>query len=215
MTGSRKFKIVEVLTDAQGSETQPTSSRDLRKSAILQAAKEVFAEDGYAQFSARSVAKRVGVSLSTVQHYFPTLQILLFETISSLVEGYVQGYRTMGTDADVAPLDRLDNILADLLTELRKPAVCASFLQLWALAQRDPDIGMLVETLYEDYRLVLKDLVQAVTPAFNDEQASVAATLMAAQIEGLMIFLFRGGASLPAWDQLAHRARKAWLDLCG
>jgi AcrR family transcriptional regulator len=215
MVGTNGFKIVEVLEDPKTANGTSLTSRDKRKSEIIRAAAKVFVADGGAQFSARSVAKRVGVSLSTVQHYFPTGKLLLIETISTMVASYVDRYRAIGIAADVPALERMGNILAHLLRDIRKPTNCAFFFELWALAHNEPAIGRVMEALYDEYRLVLKKLVLAISPRFSDEEAAIAATLMASQAEGLMVFLNRGGSSLPAWNLICSRVRRTWLSLAG
>ncbi|MBK7022903.1 MAG: helix-turn-helix transcriptional regulator [Sulfuritalea sp.] len=44
---------------------------------ILAAAKLLFIQGGYAEMTMRQVSERVGISLSNVQHYFPTREALL------------------------------------------------------------------------------------------------------------------------------------------
>ncbi len=56
---------------------------------ILVAAREVFALEGYVGLSMRGVAARIGATLGTVQHYYPTKDKML-EAMLSLSSGEYQ-----------------------------------------------------------------------------------------------------------------------------
>lgn len=65
-------------------------SADIRRKAILIAAREVCEEVGVHAMSTRKVAKKAGLPLSTMQHVFPTLADLLkavVEDINAEIEG--------------------------------------------------------------------------------------------------------------------------------
>ena len=62
-----------------------TSPRKLKETAVLEAARTLLAEKGYAKFSMRGVAAAMGVSLRAVQHYFPTKKDLLVETVKYIL----------------------------------------------------------------------------------------------------------------------------------
>src|SRR6185503_8707626 len=51
---------------------QPRRRGSARVEEILDAARHVLAQEGYAEFSLRRVARRVNIRLSTLQHYFPS-----------------------------------------------------------------------------------------------------------------------------------------------
>ncbi len=55
-------------------------ARDTRRQAILEVAREVFMEDGYAMASMSAIASRVGGSKGTLYNYFPSKQEL-FEAV--------------------------------------------------------------------------------------------------------------------------------------
>lgn len=54
-------------------------ARDELEALILEAGSEVMAEGGYARFSAREVAKRIGYSVGTVMHVFGNVDRLVME----------------------------------------------------------------------------------------------------------------------------------------
>ncbi|OGB21355.1 MAG: hypothetical protein A3I66_04675 [Burkholderiales bacterium RIFCSPLOWO2_02_FULL_57_36] len=211
---TRKFQIIEVDGGPREAAPEQQTPRDQRKREVIAAAIDVFASDGYAAFSARSVAKKLEVSLSTVQHYFPNREILLVETLREMGSGYIEKYRATIDSQELSPTERLQIIVDHLLEETQRPDVRAFFFQMWASAQHEPGVRALLEAMTADYRLLLKNVVRQITPAFKDEEAAVAGTLIAAQIEGLMVMTCFGDASLPKMKLLVSRAKQVCLDLC-
>ncbi|MHB8764764.1 MAG: TetR/AcrR family transcriptional regulator [Deferrisomatales bacterium] len=66
-----------------------------RKVAILQAAKELFAEKGFDGTSTAEIAERAGVAHGTVFHHFKTKENLLLEMGEALFEAYLEGFRQL------------------------------------------------------------------------------------------------------------------------
>jgi AcrR family transcriptional regulator len=206
-----KFKIISI--DEHSAERK-LSAKDLRKEEIIKAAVSLLAKGGYANFSARGVAKEVGVSLSTVQHYFRSKEDLLVETISDLISSYITKYRILASALEKPALERLEAIGEDLLYEITQPFTCSVFFEMFALAQREPVVSSLTRTMYYDYRNVLKDLIIEINPKYSEENAEVSAMLMVSQMDGLMIFTYNGGVHLPDWNIVRNRALISWRALC-
>ncbi|MDW7709875.1 MAG: TetR/AcrR family transcriptional regulator [Deferrisomatales bacterium] len=62
-----------------------------RRTAILHAAEELFAERGYDGTSTSAIAERAGVAHGTVFHHFRTKENLLLELAETLTGSYVEG----------------------------------------------------------------------------------------------------------------------------
>ena len=57
--------------------TPKTSRGKARVGAILAAARALFIQGGYPEMTMRQVAENVGMTLSNLQHYFPSREALL------------------------------------------------------------------------------------------------------------------------------------------
>lgn len=64
-----------------------------KESHILDCALAVLHSDGAGEFGMRGVAREAGVSLRTIQHYFPTKQALFGAVISHLLNSYESGQK--------------------------------------------------------------------------------------------------------------------------
>ena len=64
----------------------PLSSRRSRQAALTNAVLNIVAERGLDQVSVREVASTAGVSIGTVQHYFPTKDDMLLEAFNDVVQ---------------------------------------------------------------------------------------------------------------------------------
>jgi len=80
-----------------------------RKNAILDAAGDALAEEGYARFTLRSLARRMGGSSTLVTHYFPTKD----ELISALVDRVLAEAETKREELKAIedPHDRLHAVI--------------------------------------------------------------------------------------------------------
>jgi len=80
-----------------------------RKNAILDAASDALGEEGYARFTLRSLARRMGGSSTLVTHYFPTKD----ELISALVDRVLEEAEVKRDEikAIADPHDRLHAVI--------------------------------------------------------------------------------------------------------
>ena len=74
-----------------------------RSMEILEATKLLLSEQGYDKLSLRKIAAITGIHLKTLQHYFPTKEILIkatLEYVQSLYEKKIQEISSHSTDAE-------------------------------------------------------------------------------------------------------------------
>ncbi|KMS59314.1 TetR family transcriptional regulator [Novosphingobium barchaimii LL02] len=177
--------------------------RDELKALILDTGRQIMAEGGYARFSAREVAKRIGYSVGTVMHVFGNVDRLVMEInartfrlwtewLEHRLDGakgrerilvLVQGY------FDFAQIHR--NLWA-AIDELRVPE------------------GMLMETALASERVHLTDVitreVAAVLPGNGRADASALASSMIAAVHGHCAFQLGGTFTLMGVEKPAELA---------
>ncbi|MEV4833189.1 TetR/AcrR family transcriptional regulator [Nonomuraea sp. NPDC049486] len=204
--------------DPQQSGAGPETGRTARKRrAILDAATEVFLQNGYLGASMDEVAAKAAVSKQTVYKQFADKKHLFTEIILGTTAQLMDGFRQVATDLDRATDARqaLHDLARALLANLTQPDVLRLRRLVIAEADRFPDISgawfehgfhqslvMLGETLrrLED-RGLLRNLPDQ--------------TLAAYQFAGLVMYkpmnqvMFAGTPAGPAAEELESIAGQA------
>ncbi len=191
-----------------------TDKGKVKAQAILQAAHALFVAEGYAAFSMRSVAARVGVSLSNVQHYYPTKDNLVEEM---LIYAYGDYQRRINAIIERMPeasrLQRFEAAMDMFLSDMKKPEAAGGITQVWVMAQQHPAAGRTAARLQARERKTIFQLIRGLSPLISDADYEVRAAMIVAQIEGLAL-QFAGKARRPfTLSQLDAVARGCFLQL--
>jgi AcrR family transcriptional regulator len=170
--------------------------RAASRSALLEAAVDCLAQEGYANLSTRRVAERAGVSQSTQMHYFPTKAEFLTEAIRH-VAGRLA--REALARTDLRELDesrRREAILDELWRIHNGPAVQAT-LELWIAARTDPGLSEAMRELERDVTGMLLDGAGELLPKRTaDPNFNVYLDATLALIRGLAMTAPVDGASV-------------------
>jgi len=151
---------------------------------MLDAATAVLIEDGYARFSIRRVAARARARPGHVQYYFPSKQAL----VQALLARALAALEARRGTARVAGGDPLAAALDDVLAEHGRPETVPLFIELRALAARDPSIAEAARAYYARYWRGVVDALLAANPGLGRARAERRAALVVALLEGLMLF---------------------------
>lgn len=179
----------ETSTSAAAQPKAPKTTRGkARVDLILAAAKSLFIADGYAEMTMRRVAERVGMSLSNLQHYFPSREALLQGLLEDVRKSYDPGYASV-TEGLSDPRERLIAVVRYLIADARKVETERLFVEIWSLATRDEMVRGLFDQMYSYHRRTLETLIAAVNSELPPAKLSLRAALVAMQIEGLMLLI--------------------------
>lgn len=119
--------------------------RPKRERQLIEAARAVLREEGFARTTMMRVAKRAGLSTGTVQHYFTDKSGLLHATMARLVAELVTATLARLRGAE-EPLDRLDALVTGQFTEeVFTPETIAVWHVLWGNMRELPQMR---HTLY-------------------------------------------------------------------
>lgn len=187
--------ISKRLAHALPKAAKPGAARRLeREVKILKAACHLLAEKGHAKFSMRRVAIDTGVTLRTVQHYFPTKRELLVETVKyTLGQQYEKKYMRQWEKSHAkSSRERLLIMLDFLLRDLRSRFAPRFFFELWALALRDKDASIAVDVVYSLHRRNIESLIEDMNPNLSPQQVSHRAIIVAMLVEGMGVLLCPG-----------------------
>lgn len=185
-----------------------------RAQAILQSARGLLASEGYAGLSMRRVAQEAGMTLSNVQHYYASRDLLLEALLLSIMDEFQAKMDRIAAEMRDRP--RLDRFLstADMfLEEITDPVTHAIFFEIWALASRHPFASDLMDKMLGRERKTVYNLIRGLNPAISDDEYMRRAILMVAQIEGLMLFRLNSTTRRTQFMAVRGSVRKALLNL--
>lgn len=174
------------------SKTSSTTEKGLeRVNEILSAAREIFAAEGYAGLSMRKVATQVGMSLSNVQHYYQSKDLLIEAVLLMTMNDFQAKIDNIANTMDAQPrIAQLMSTIDMFLEELSDPVTHGMFFEIWALAARNEFASTLMDKMIARERKAIYKLLRGLNPAVSDEEYMLRAVLIVAQVEGLMLFRY-------------------------
>ncbi|WP_158664916.1 TetR/AcrR family transcriptional regulator [Pseudomonas sp. SWI44] len=180
---------------------------------IIETAAKLFVRDGYAQFSSRRVANELGISLSNLQHYCGTTENLLLSMIRAKIEVFVTRFHDIANQTSLTPEQRFIKIIDEDMVTTLDPWIASFSFQTWALAEHDKDVNEHLKHIYGEFCRILASLIRDVNPAVTHSKADVYATLIASQIEGLLLYNKQIAADQQHWDDTLETMRTMWLNM--
>jgi AcrR family transcriptional regulator len=172
----------------RGKESHTTTKGHERSAAIMDAAHALLATEGHAALSMRSIAQRVGVSLSNVQHYYPSRDAL----IEALLERTFTTYQAdidrivAGTES---PQLRFAGVIDYFLETLRGQVQSGLFFEVAALANRHPVATQVFDAMLTRARKNVRRLMRDIAPAMAPAQSDLRAALIVSQLIGSLVFI--------------------------
>ena len=183
--------------------------------AILEVAGDVFIDDGYAAFGLRRVAAAAGMSLSSLQYHFRSIDELLTATVRYLMDLYLNKLVDIAEQQTTTPEDRLRNMIEFSLAEIRQPRNARVTFEAWAVAQHHERAREILSVGYELYRDLFAQAIDKINPNLRPNELQARAMLVGAQIDGLMLYTFEGGPAVLDWDLLEKTCVESCIALCG
>lgn len=165
----------------------PTLDRD----AALLAARKVIAERGLHRTRYSDVAEASGVPVTTLQHAFGSLQGMLLESMRFSVAMEVELLRQL-EPSGLTPWQRLAALAESSLDPPDDPDSWPVWVEFWALAGRDAEIGEQAGLVYQHWWGFAEEIIRAgiENGDFTTSQAPAdAAVAVAGMIEGVGVSL--------------------------
>lgn len=88
---------------------------DVRKSELIEAAEQLFRENGFTQTSVSDIVKRVGVAQGTFYYYFKSKDEALNAVIDHYIDNYKAGLERLLADESLPPVSKVEIIVNDAL----------------------------------------------------------------------------------------------------
>lgn len=179
-----------------------------RVETILDAALGVLVDEGYASFTLRNIARRARITLSTLQHYYPSKEDLFRAVVDKTITDYDRTLKEKSGATDGTAKARLEVIIDYLLQDLRRPETSGFFLELWSRAFRDPYVNELMLRAYRHHRDMLRIAMAPLNPALPGRVAEQRAVMVAALIEGMQLFIGAGKPADPALEGIEAEIKR-------
>lgn len=186
-------------------------SRKLEK--INDAAAAVFLREGHAEFSARKVAKEVGISLSNLQHYCGNTENLCFEMIKYKLGGYVERFEEIYLDESMHPIERFELAIRENMMATMDDMTGRLFFQIGALAVLDKQIKQIWIDQYDHFISGMRHLVSLINPQLSDPQVQTYSGLIATMIEGNFFYQWQPSMPPIVREEMTNTAVKLWCEI--
>jgi AcrR family transcriptional regulator len=191
-----------------------TDKGHIRSQEILRTAQAILASEGYAGLSMRGVATQLGISLSTVQHYYTNKEALVEALLIYVMDNYQAAVaQVMNAMSDKSQLERFKTIIDLILIEIRRPETFSVLAEIYALSNRLPFAARLVEAVYARERKEIFKLIYGLEPKISKAEYKLRAAMIVVQIHGLVSQLAQDNDPSLSRRQLEQAAKQSFLML--
>src|SRR3954467_189239 len=176
-------------------------SRPSHRDALLDAAKHLLRERGYARITARDLVAASGTNLASIGYHFGSKEALLNEAIGASFSEWTELLTAAAmADPDATPLGRVMTSWRAMLNgfEATRP-IFVAFLEALAQAERAPEVRAQLADIYDDMR---REVAATITEVIGGDDAEVLASFLIAVCDGLLIQAFLDPEGAPDADQL-------------
>ncbi len=178
---------------------------DSTKTALLEAAKQLVAERGYAGTSVRDLAATAGANLAAVNYHYGSREKLLTEAVlASFVEWAGRVAVSGPVDPHAGPHEQLAaraRPTVDGILEAQPLFVVA--LEAILQAQRSPELKRRLAEHYAGHRQLAIDGMRASGSVLPDRMLEVGAAYMIAVVDGLQLQALVDPDVIPTGEELA------------
>ena len=191
-----------------------TDKGHIRSQEILRTAQAILASEGYAGLSMRGVATQLGISLSTVPHYYTNKEALVEALLIYVMDNYQAAVaQVMNAMSDKSQLERFKTIIDLILIEIRRPETFGVLAEIYALSNRLPFAARLVEAVYARERKEIFKLIYGLEPKISKAEYKLRAAMIVVQIHGLVSQLAQDNDPSLSRRQLEQAAKQSFLML--
>lgn len=162
---------------------------------ILDAARAVFLEEGYAGLRLRRVAEIADISLGNLTYYFGSKADLFESMIDRVLGEYARRNEELSQQFADDPVEKARSYFEFLFADCRNTETQQFFYQFWATAAHDPFVTEARRRVYSNFYDQVSDMCGQVNPDLSEETLSARTYLVMAMVEGLHVIL--GNAERP------------------
>ena len=156
---------------------------------ILETAVEILIQDGFPSVTLREIARRMGIRVSAISHYYASREDLILDVLNGVLNSYERFFETMLAPPDVASGEaRLHAFISAILDDILTLKTTRLFTELWALAGRDENVARMIDAIYIRSRRIVTRCISAINPALDLRTRENMALFITASLEGVTVF---------------------------
>lgn len=167
-------------------------NREQRIREIVDTARQVFQEDGYAGFAIRRVADRMGITHGNLQYYFRTTEELLRTALPAYMSQVMEDYTTIANRPGMGAAQRCSALINRIFQNINETDLPKFLVEIWAFASHEAYVAELLSDMQARFRGILAKLLSELHPTLTSEECLVRAAVIAAQMDGMTIFASHG-----------------------
>lgn len=155
---------------------------------ILNCAMTILRESGDQGLTMRKVAEAAGISLSNVQYYFKTKELLLGALLEAFLRDYAASMTSLSAVEQQGLENKLQHIMFHILTDVEQSTCAVVFKEIWAISGRNAVVKQAVDSYYSQLNAILFEGLKDIAPSnCQDQQLNIAVSILLPFIEGYCI----------------------------
>lgn len=182
------------------------------REALLDAAAQCLREKGYAHITARDLVRASGTNLGAIGYHFGSKERLLNEALYMGYEEWLAHVATVAVEPGAGIWKGVQQAVQGMLDTIESQRhLCVAFVEALAQAERSPELREQMAAGYELYRQAVAAHLQTALGVSGDpdEDAIALATVIIAQLDGLLIQWLIDPQRLPTTAQLVASLQAA------
>lgn len=173
---------------------------------------QLLVEVGGDALSMRKIAEKAQMSLSNLQYYFKTKDVLLAELMGYFLADYVEGFRTYKSDFHDDPRAKLKRLLSAILERNQTSDCDKIFKELWLTASRNQHVKAALDRYYQELSLAITEVLLEMNPTWQQSNVTKAAYFLISLLEGCCITRATSPLTTAELTEQATRAMHVFLD---
>lgn len=182
---------------------------------LLEAARRLLEEKGYAHITARDLVAASGTNLASIGYHFGSKAGLLTAAIGMVLEEWTAHLAAVAmADPTASPVTRVTTAWVEMLAGLpaQRPLLL-SFMEALAQAERDPELREQFAAHYRRCRAQVAALVaESLGEPESDEHCHAIASFIIAVCDGLAVQSLLDPARMPDLDTFRAGLARMWSD---
>ncbi|WCM23643.1 TetR/AcrR family transcriptional regulator [Paraburkholderia bryophila] len=170
----------------------PRRKREQRIRDIIDAARQVFQEDGYAGFAIRRVADRVGITHGNLQYYFRTTEDLLRTALPAYMSRLMEDYTAIANRPAMSHSQRCSALINRIFQNINETDLPKFMVEIWAFASHEAYVAELLDDMQARFRGIFAKLLSELHPTLSSEECLVRAAVICALMDGMTLFASHG-----------------------
>ena len=155
---------------------------------ILETALEILILDGFPSVTLREIARRMGIRVSAISHYYSSREDLILDVLSGVLNSYEEFFEQLREPSNQSAEDRMRAFINAIIDDILTLKTTRLFPELWALASRDENVARMVDAIYIRSRMIVTRSIAILNPALDLRTRENLALFLTASLEGLTMF---------------------------